>query len=342
MNQAIKNKIKYVAVTLIFTVFINISSLTLAHAAVSASSLVSLANSARADAGLGSLSTNGQLESAAAAKANDMIEKDYFAHTSPDGRQPWDFIAGAGYNYVYAGENLAIGYESASAVHSAWMNSASHRDNILNPNYREVGIATASGEYQGAETTVVVQMFGSTSGGQASANANANDNENEVNIGKTPSKQKSDTPSNPKEFNIVTDKTNFSPAKVFAGSEVIFNAAITGDATDVNITVGDQKIAFAAPIQDGANKIYTAKAKVEKAGDFDVTLNISDKWGNKESKVLGKLTVAEKIVSKASIVKDDGFVQTNLVYILSALAVLALGAGGYLVFRYQKKQHKFA
>ena len=103
-----------------------------AFAAPSASTLVSLVNSSRAEQGLGALSVNGQLVSAATAKANDMLENDYFAHTSPSGKTPWDFISASGYSYVYAGENLAIGYNDSSELHSAWMNSPSHRENIMN------------------------------------------------------------------------------------------------------------------------------------------------------------------------------------------------------------------
>jgi len=325
---------------LVFILIFNISTLSLASAAASSSGIIDLVNSTRQSSGLNTLTVNDKLTAAAQAKANDMIEKDYFAHISPDGRQPWDFISGAGYDYIYAGENLAIGYNDNQEVMTAWMNSPTHRENILNPNYREIGVASASGEYEGAQTTVVVQMFGSTTSAQSSSNANANVNANEVNIGNSPSKQKSNTPSDPKEFTLVTDKSNFSPNKIFAGGEVTFNTVITGDATDVNITVGDQKIALANPTQDGANKIYTAKANIEKAGDYDVTLNITDKWGNKESKVLGKLTVAEKVVSKASIVKTDGG-NNNIPYIILALSILSLGAGGYLVFHYGKKQPKF-
>src|SRR3990172_9929587 len=107
-----------------------------ALASYSAGTLVDLTNSARAQSGLGSLSTNAQLTSAAYAKAQDMLDNDYFAHTSPAGKTPWDFIIGNGYAYLYAGENLAIGYTDANELFSSWMASATHRENILNSNFR--------------------------------------------------------------------------------------------------------------------------------------------------------------------------------------------------------------
>lgn len=318
MNQKINKFIQKSVTALVFILIFNISALSLASAKATSAGVIDLVNSTRQSSGLNTLNTNDKLTAAALAKANDMFSKGYFAHVSPDGKQPWDFINATGYNYVYAGENLAIGYNDNQEVMTAWLNSPTHRENILNPNYREIGIATQSGTYEGSQTTIIVQEFGSLSE-QAPAVAGTVTNQN---------------------FNIDPSKSNFSPNKIFAGSEVTFNAVITGDVTDAYIMVGDQKIALTTPTQDGDNKIYSSKAIISKAGDYDVNLTVSDKWGNKESKVLGKLTVAEKVVSKASIVKTGG--GNNLIYIVSALAMLMLGVGGYLVFRLQKKQHRFA
>jgi hypothetical protein len=93
-------------------------------------------------------------------KANDMATKGYFAHTSPEGLSPWYWFKQAGYDFVYAGENLAVNFSDSAEVDKAWMNSPGHRDNILNTKYTEVGIATANGMYQGRPTTFVVQEFG--------------------------------------------------------------------------------------------------------------------------------------------------------------------------------------
>ena len=128
---------------------------------ISPGALISLANGSRADAGLSGLSQNSLLTQAARNKANDMIAKDYWAHTSPSGKQPWDFVTEVGYNYTHTGENLGYGFSTSSGTHNGWMNSSGHRANILNSNYKDIGIAVVNGSnYQGGENTLVVAMYG--------------------------------------------------------------------------------------------------------------------------------------------------------------------------------------
>jgi hypothetical protein len=93
-------------------------------------------------------------------KADDMAAKSYFAHTSPEGIDPWYWFNQAGYKFTYAGENLAVDFSDSSAVNTAWMNSPTHRANLLDQHYTEIGIATADGMYQGHMTTFVVEEFG--------------------------------------------------------------------------------------------------------------------------------------------------------------------------------------
>ena len=100
------------------------------------------------------------LEKAAQMKANDMAAKGYFAHTSPEGKTPWYWFDQVGYDFSYAGENLAVNFNDSVDVNTAWMNSPGHKANILNSNFSEIGIATAEGIYQGRTTTFVVQLFG--------------------------------------------------------------------------------------------------------------------------------------------------------------------------------------
>jgi hypothetical protein len=129
---------------------------------INTNELVTLANSERVTRGLDELTIDSRLVSAALAKGQDMIEKDYWSHFGPNGESPWQFILAAGYDYIYAGENLAKDFTLAAPIHSAWMASPSHRSNILNGNFKNIGIASITGEFQGEETTVVVQMFGTT------------------------------------------------------------------------------------------------------------------------------------------------------------------------------------
>lgn len=122
--------------------------------------LVDLANENRVKNNVIPLTRNHKLDQAASLKANDMIERQYFAHFSPDGTTPWSFMLESGYDFLYAGENLAINYHDPKSVDEAWMNSATHRENLLNQNFRDVGIATKEGTYQSGNSVYVVQMFG--------------------------------------------------------------------------------------------------------------------------------------------------------------------------------------
>jgi len=130
-------------------------------AEISKSLLLTLTNQERKSLGVSVLRENTKLNQAAYLKAKDMLEKDYFAHTSPSGRSPWHWFEKVGYNYRYAGENLAIDFLDSEELFAAWDNSPSHRENIINTNYTDIGIAVVTGEFEGAQTTVVVQLFGS-------------------------------------------------------------------------------------------------------------------------------------------------------------------------------------
>jgi len=122
--------------------------------------LFEFSNSARKSLGIQPLKESSVLNTAAYFKARDMIEKGYFSHYSPEGISPWYWLERSGYNYRLAGENLAIGFLESEQVHSAWMNSLSHKKNILNPDFQEMGIAVLKDNFQGKETTLVVQFFG--------------------------------------------------------------------------------------------------------------------------------------------------------------------------------------
>lgn len=128
--------------------------------AITVENVISLTNQSRQEFNLQALTRNVQLDQAAQAKADDMLQKGYFSHTTPDGKTPWNFIEAAGYNYLEAGENLAVNFTQAEAVETAWMNSPGHKANILNRDFEEIGIGVSSGAFQGHEATIVVQMFG--------------------------------------------------------------------------------------------------------------------------------------------------------------------------------------
>lgn len=122
--------------------------------------LAQKANEARLAQRLPILDTSPALEAAAQAKARDMFQKQYFEHNAPNGATPWSFIRGANYDYVWAGENLAVDFTNDAAVQAAWMVSETHRANILNPHFSQIGVAAVAGRLYDRDTTVVVEMFG--------------------------------------------------------------------------------------------------------------------------------------------------------------------------------------
>lgn len=124
--------------------------------------MVELTNNSRLKEGLNALIVNDKLALAAQEKAEDMFAKEYFEHVSPDGTVPWHWFDVAGYDYAYAAENLAIDFITAEGAHSAFMKSTGHRENILGANYKEIGIAVVSGKFDGRDSIIIVEEFGTS------------------------------------------------------------------------------------------------------------------------------------------------------------------------------------
>src|SRR5258708_6248618 len=131
---------------------------------ISPSEVERLTNVQRTSNGLSPVIDNPVLDSAEQAKGRNMLAKGYWAHVAPDGTQPWAFFIAAGYNYRYAGENLARDFSDANSAVNAWMASPTHRENVLSPNYKEIGIGVVEGNLAGADTTIIVQFFGTKLG----------------------------------------------------------------------------------------------------------------------------------------------------------------------------------
>ena len=127
--------------------------------AVLPGALVALTNSDRVANDVSPVTDNAQLAQAAQDAANDMATQGYFAHVSPDGKDPWYWLKLVGYNYQYAGQNLAVNFTDSIDVENAWMASPTHHANIVKSQYTQVGIGVANGMYQGKNVTFVVQFF---------------------------------------------------------------------------------------------------------------------------------------------------------------------------------------
>lgn len=125
-----------------------------------AAKLIQLVNAERAANGLKPLKENGKLDRGAQWKAEDMDAKQYWAHYSPSGEGVGAWLRKTGYEYHNAGENLAMGFSTNEGVIAGWMNSPTHKANILDPNYTETGIGIKIGTFGGASTTFITQFFG--------------------------------------------------------------------------------------------------------------------------------------------------------------------------------------
>lgn len=119
-----------------------------------------MTNEARAEEGARELQENDLLSAAAQKKAEDMVARGYFAHQEPTGEMPWHWFTEGGYVYSYAGENLAVNFTDTRQLVDAWLASPTHRDNIVRPEYTDIGIGMATGTYKGREAVFVVQFFG--------------------------------------------------------------------------------------------------------------------------------------------------------------------------------------
>lgn len=155
----------YASLFLFFILILNVSKTFLPgvlgyDSEIKISELLEKTNKIREENGLPKLILNERLSKAALEKANYMFKYNFWAHTAPDGTEPWDFILKNNYDYAYAGENLARNFYYSSEVVQAWFKSPSHKENLLSVNYDEVGFAVVSGVLDGYETTLVVQMFG--------------------------------------------------------------------------------------------------------------------------------------------------------------------------------------
>lgn len=129
------------------------------EANITITTLFNQTNVARQEVGEKPLKLNDKLNKAAFLKARDMLSKQYWSHTAPDGAAPWKWFTDAGYNYNEAGENLAKGFSTTSAIITAWLNSPEHKANVIKSNYQDVGFAVVSGKLAGKTTSLVVALY---------------------------------------------------------------------------------------------------------------------------------------------------------------------------------------
>jgi len=121
-------------------------------------------NAQRSANGTSTLSLNDKLDTAAQAKADDMATRDYWSHYTPEGNPPWVFVSNQGYSYQKLGENLATGFSDEQSTINGWMASPPHRENLLDPDFSDVGFGFANNpDYTaagGGPMTIVVAFYG--------------------------------------------------------------------------------------------------------------------------------------------------------------------------------------
>lgn len=145
---------------------------------ISSKQLLASTNQKRSENSKSTLTINETLSAAAQAKANDMAMNNYWSHYTPSGEAPWIFIDKAGYSYMKAGENLAYGFATSKDTITGWMNSPTHKANMLDGAFTEVGFGFANAEdfNNSGQETIVVAMYGQPSGsGTQVAAANSSD-----------------------------------------------------------------------------------------------------------------------------------------------------------------------
>ena len=207
--------------------------------------LESITNDERTLNNVPPLSTNKLLEKAAQLKAEDMANRGYFAHNSPDGKTPWYWLEQVGYKYTHAGENLAVNFFESEDVSEAWMNSPSHRANIVKKDYTGIGIGVAKGTYQGKHTIFVAQFFGTPA-----ITATPSSTQAEI---PTPPKSKPTPIINPRVVASIPTETKTSTVEVL-GEETTANKKVTEKTTENLVKESKDE----SPIKSSVEKILTS------------------------------------------------------------------------------------
>jgi uncharacterized protein YkwD len=123
--------------------------------------IIKLGNDTRASHGFTALAESQLLDKIAEERLHDMFQKQYIGHVSPTGEQASDHAQRVGYHYKIIAENIASGnFLNNQKVIDGWMQSPGHRQNILSPDTKEIGVAIERGQYQGANLWIAVQIFG--------------------------------------------------------------------------------------------------------------------------------------------------------------------------------------
>jgi hypothetical protein len=238
---------------------------------VTAEKLIALTNEARRANGLEVLTVSALLTASAQAKSNDMAEKSYFAHTSPEGVTPWEWFKRVGYDYIYAGENLAKNFASAEEMFDAWMASSTHRANVLSSHYREIGIAMAVN----GSSLYATQHFGRRAQSPAATGGTGG-------IQTPPTAVVAVRDTTPPAFPAIDHQYGV----VNQGDTVTFSLEVAGDPAAVWVTIGSK--AQPLLLTDGR---WVGEVTLYAGGEYTVTATAKDLAGNTAVATLGSVSV---------------------------------------------------
>jgi|GEM_PF-678587 len=262
--------------------------------------ILALVQAVREQAGGADFALAERLQNSAQAKSADMARNEYFSHTGSDGRGLRYWLEQAGYNFRFAGENLAVGFADAQSVVNAWVKSPLHYQNIIDSDFSETGLGLESGEYAGKESVFITQHFGSPLVALASAPA---DNtaasvpvvQPEAAVADNILGQKVLTPSDglgqalapvqtgqtdgaiQPENDIFYDQDRSQVFWKYNGQETVFTAKayVRGPVKSAKVYIGDY--AFALPRDQSEENLYQGEFSVNKPVDdfFKVVVNPS-------------------------------------------------------------------
>ncbi|MBX4191177.1 MAG: CAP domain-containing protein [Candidatus Doudnabacteria bacterium] len=248
------------------------ASITLAQEGISASELMNRINQERSQRFLGTLNTNSKLITAATGKANDMIARSYFAHVDPDGKYVWPRIEATGYTpYLTLGENLAMDFTDASGVVNAWMNSPTHRANIVNEKFVDQGLASIAGLYEpNHDTVMVVSLFGTLYKTSSSTPAPR----------PAPSPKPTPTPPPPVTKPVIKNPPSTTSNLKISNDIKVSNTTLSGKTTvDVDVVIAGDPTLVTATLNGQSITLLEGSVKGQFVGrfTFDADTDLHDK-----------------------------------------------------------------
>ncbi|MFW5884869.1 MAG: CAP domain-containing protein [Patescibacteria group bacterium] len=264
--------------------------------------IVNYVNQERAEKDLNQLNRSKVLDKAAEMKARDMLGDDYFAHNSPDGLDSWHWFKEVDYKYKYAGENLGMDFKTAESVHEAWMESTTHRENIMSSKYNEIGVAVLEGIIDDQETKVGVQMFGKKlSSGTVEAEM-VMEELNQKEASPTETDKTNEQTEEQKDESALIKEVTVEPWEGEESDEILIFAGVEGGPKKVNALLGKEEF----KLEELREGVYMNLISIEDEDDLrnGISVEAVDSEGNKETVQVSQDQYAEYIAKKQQVEQE--------------------------------------